>query len=117
MEKEQNLFSRINNTIAVFITNIVGTMWCAYAFAILVIIPLFYPQTNTFIQYISSAFLQLVLLPLIMVGQNVLNSVTENRAKRDHKMIKEELSKIREMSAENDKIIEMLTSIQEQLKK
>src|SRR6478672_3034933 len=65
---------RFNNWLAVKITNVVGTMWCAYAFAGLALISL--PEaikggTATLIAWIAQTFLQLVLLSIIMVGQKV----------------------------------------------
>ena len=71
LEKREN---RFNDRLAVAITNIVGTMWCAYAFAGLALISL--PQavrggTATLIAWIAQTFLQLVLLSIIMVGQKV----------------------------------------------
>lgn len=48
-------------------------MWCAYAFAILAVYG--FPYSNmhpaAVIQWVSQEFLQLVLLSVIMVGQNV----------------------------------------------
>lgn len=63
-----------NRWLALKITNAVGSMWCAYAFAILCFISL--PEainggTSTLIAWICQTFLQLVLLSIIMVGQNV----------------------------------------------
>ena len=63
-----------NNRLAVRITNVVGTMWCAYAFAILALISL--PEavksgTSALIAWVAQTFLQLVLLSIIMVGQKV----------------------------------------------
>ena len=63
-----------NNWLAVKITNVVGTMWCAYAFAILALISR--PQAvesgrAALISWIAQTFLQLVLLSIIMVGQKV----------------------------------------------
>lgn len=81
LEKRQELLKRhhaslsgLNNKIALKITSIVGTMWCAYAFAILALISL--PEaitngTSTLIAWIAQTFLQLVLLSIIMVGQKV----------------------------------------------
>ena len=63
----------LNDRLAVKITDVVGTMWCAYAFAALALISL--PQamqkTETLISWIAQTFLQLVLLSIIMVGQKV----------------------------------------------
>jgi hypothetical protein len=63
-----------NNWLAVKITAIVGTMWCAYAGAILALISL--PQaismgTAALVAWVAQTFLQLVLLSIIMVGQKV----------------------------------------------
>ena len=63
-----------NGRIAILITNTVGTMWCAYAFAALALVSL--PEaikggTATLIAWIAQTFLQLVLLSVIMVGQKV----------------------------------------------
>ena len=75
-----------NAQIAVWLTEHVGTMWTAYAFAVLAIIGLFAilgllsPIVALLIAWISQTFLQLVLLPVIMVGQNVLGRKTELQA-------------------------------------
>src|SRR5579859_4512928 len=63
-----------NRWLGVKITNAVGTMWCAYIFAIIALISL--PDaikggTSALIAWIAQTFLQLVLLSIIMVGQNV----------------------------------------------
>jgi len=65
---------RFNNWLAIKITNLVGTMWCAYAFAGLALISL--PDAiragrPALIAWIAQTFLQLVLLSIIMVGQNI----------------------------------------------
>ncbi len=72
---------------ALFITKIVGTMWCAIAFTILALISL--PQalqggTATIISWIAQTFLQLVLLSIIMVGQNLQSRHSELRADADY---------------------------------
>ncbi len=68
------LGSGFNNWLAINITKVVGTMWCAYAFAALALISL--PQamregTGPTIDWFAQTFLQLVLLSIIMVGQRV----------------------------------------------
>jgi hypothetical protein len=63
-----------NNKLAVRITNVVGTMWCAYAFAALALISLpaaYQAGTATLVAWFAQTFLQLVLLSIIMVGQKV----------------------------------------------
>ena len=71
LEKRENQF---NDWLAITITSIVGTMWCAYAFAGLALISLpaaIRGGTATLIAWIAQTFLQLVLLSIIMVGQKV----------------------------------------------
>ena len=73
----------INARIAVMITNAVGTMWCAYAFALLALISLpaaINGGTATLISWIAQTFLQLVLLSIIMVGQRVAADASDKQA-------------------------------------
>ena len=72
-----------NGKIAVVITNVVGSMWCAYAFAALALISL--PDAikggkATLIAWIAQTFLQLVLLSVIMVGQKVAAEASDKQA-------------------------------------
>ena len=72
-----------NGRIALALTNAVGTMWAAYAFALLALLVL--PQAIaggllTFVQWLSQTFIQLVMLSVIMVGQNVLGRAADKRA-------------------------------------
>ena len=85
----------INELIAKRLTLMISTMWCAYAFALMVMVPLVLPQTGAMIMYISSSFLQLVFLPLIMVGQNVLSRESEARAEADHRTLLQELEELK----------------------
>ena len=77
-------YDRFNSTLAVKITKGVGTMWCAYAFAALAFVSL--PSAIrsgsavTLVSWISQTFLQLVLLSIIIVGQNVLAAAADKRA-------------------------------------
>ena len=93
LEKREN---RFNEWLAVKITNIVGTMWCAYAFAGLALISL--PEaikggTATLIAWIAQTFLQLVLLSIIMVGQNIAAAKSDRQLAQTYKDA-EELLKI-----------------------
>jgi len=68
---------------AVFITKIVGTMWCAIIFALIAIIGL--PDAirggkYELINWVTQTFLQLVLFSVIMVGQNLQNKHAQKRA-------------------------------------
>jgi NhaP-type Na+/H+ or K+/H+ antiporter len=71
--------------IALLLTNSIGTMFCVYLFTILGGLSLYGALTNNttlvlVFGSISSYFIQLVLLPLIMVGQGVQSRHTEIRA-------------------------------------
>ena len=79
-----NPAARFNQWFAVKITTGVGTMWCAYAFAALALVSL--PDAIqsknavTLVSWISQTFLQLVLLSIIIVGQNVQAAASDSRA-------------------------------------
>ncbi len=72
---------RFNTNIAVLITKYVGSMWCAYIFALIALISL--PAAITshdpliMVSWVAQTFLQLVLLPIIIVGQNVQAAASE----------------------------------------
>jgi hypothetical protein len=73
----------VNGRIALALTTAVGTMWCAYAFAILALVVL--PQAIgggllLFVQWVSQTFIQLVMLSVIVVGQNILGRAADKRA-------------------------------------
>ena len=77
-----------NDKFAVLLTNAVGTMWCAYAFAILsllVVKDAFKGGLLTFIQWVSQTFIQLVMLSVIMVGQNIMSKSSDKRADLTYK--------------------------------
>lgn len=78
--------SRLTKTdkLALFITNRVGTMGFFYFCLILVTVPLVFNPALPVVQYISSGYLQLILLPLIMVGQNLQGRHSELRAQHDY---------------------------------
>jgi len=66
-------------------------MWAAYLFMIIALVSL--PQAwNAFmhgdtvigVSWLSQSFLQLVLLPIIIVGQNIISASQDARAEADH---------------------------------
>src|SRR5215475_14981738 len=66
---------RFNNRLALLITKSVGSMWAAYLFALLAFVS-FPAAINShdpliIVSWTAQTFLQLVLLPIIIVGQNV----------------------------------------------
>ncbi|HXA38068.1 MAG TPA: hypothetical protein VNW53_03645 [Phenylobacterium sp.] len=77
-----------NGRVAILITNSVGTMWCAYAFALLALISLpdaIKAGTAALIAWIAQTFLQLVLLSVIMVGQKVSAAASDKQALQTYK--------------------------------
>jgi hypothetical protein len=106
-----NLLGRFNTIIAVKITKIVGSMWCAYVFALLALISL--PAAINshdpiiIVAWIAQTFLQLVLLPIIIVGQNVQAAASDARAQSDH----DTLIAIHTLSAEIFRINEQQNKI------
>ena len=100
---------RFNSRLAVLITRGVGTMWAAYLFALISFVSL--PQaaaallrgdTVTGITWLSQSFLQLVLLPIIIVGQNVISTSQDARSEADH----ETLTALHAMSVRQLEILE-----------
>lgn len=81
MKKFKKKVNDFNDRFAEKITQIVGTMWCAYIFCILAFISL--PSTiettietrsaMPIVSWIAQTFLQLVLLAVIQKGQNIGN--------------------------------------------
>jgi len=77
-----NAVGRFNAKVGLRITVIVGTMWAAYVFAAVAFISLpdNVQSTQLLILWLSSSFLQLVLLPVIIVGQNIQAKAADKRA-------------------------------------
>ena len=73
---------------AVWMTKRVGTMGFFFACTAMVTLPLIGPfkATMPVVQYISSGYLQLILLPLIMVGQNLQGRASDLRAENDYEI-------------------------------
>jgi hypothetical protein len=108
-------FGRFNTWLAVKITKTVGSMWMAYIFAALTLISL--PaaiasgQVIVIVAWIAQTFLQLVLLPIIIVGQNVIQAANDARAEADH----ETLTAVHQLTVEVHAINEAQTAILKQL--
>ena len=74
---------RFNAWVGTKVTELVGTMWCAYLFAGLALVSL--PDalgggTAALVSWIAQTFIQLVLLSIIMVGQKIGGESSERRA-------------------------------------
>jgi hypothetical protein len=108
---------RLNAKVGLRITLIVGTMWAAYVFAAIAFISL--PDnihsTQLLILWISSSFLQLVLLPVIIVGQNIQAKAADERAEatyNDAAAVLEEAKQIQaHLLAQDDAISKILSAL------
>ena len=73
------------------ITSVVGTMWAAIAFTILALISLPAALATgdpvVIVAWVAQTLLQLVLLPIIMVGQNMQSRKTERRDNETHSAV------------------------------
>ncbi len=78
---------RVNAWLAVKITLGVGSMWCAYVFAIIALIGLpaaLKPGGEGIIAWIAQTFLQLVLLSIIIVGTNIQSAAADKRSENTY---------------------------------
>jgi hypothetical protein len=105
----------INTRLALGITRVVGSMWCAYIFALLAFISL--PAAINshdpiiIVAWVAQTFLQLVLLPIIIVGQNVQAAASDTRAENDHKTLRAIhtlTSDVHEINLQQTKILKIL---------
>ena len=131
LRKHREQLSGFNNRLAVAITNIVGTMWCAYAFALLALIS--FPEairsgTSTLIAWVAQTFLQLVLLSIIMVGQKVAAAKSDRQLEQTyldaeailqinddmHKLLKQNhvlTGQINELVCRNTELVEQINKL------
>lgn len=85
---ESTGFQRFNKSLGLKITALVGTMFCAYAFLALALVSL--PgalktgSAVVIVAWIAQTFLQLVLLPIIIVGQNVQAEAADKRSEQTY---------------------------------
>ena len=106
-----SVMGQINTRLAVDITKVVGSMWCAYLFALLALVS--FPAAIRshdpiiIVAWMAQTFLQLVLLPIIIVGQNVQAASSDARAEADHKT----LLAIHKLTAEVDEIAHQQTKM------
>jgi len=95
---DRTSYQRFNKRVALAITTYVGTMTCFWVFCLLALCSLPYVLSQfsvfahtfpaviikmsilTLIAWIAQTFLQLVLLPSIMVGQNLQNEAADARS-------------------------------------
>jgi hypothetical protein len=86
---ETSGISKFNNKLGLGITLSVGTMWAAYAFTALALVSVYSAFTSgsllQIVAWIAQTFLQLVLLPIIIVGQNIQATASDARSAATYK--------------------------------
>jgi len=105
---------RFNTAFALKITAGVGSMWCAYIFAAIAAFGLpsaIHDGVGGVVQWIAQTFLQLVLLSIIIVGQNVQAAASDERAEstyQDAEAVLHEALQIQEHLLSQDRELEKL---------
>ncbi len=107
--------ARFNARVGLKITVVVGTMWCAYLFTLLALVsaPTAFRTGSSIIivAWVAQTFLQLVLLPIIIVGQNVQATAADARAQAtydDAAAVLEEAKQIQAHLEVQDKAIDTI---------
>jgi len=99
---------KLNAAIGLKITLVVGTMWAAYLFTLLALVSApsaFKGDSIVIVAWIAQTFLQLVLLPIIIVGQNIQAAAADSRSQAtydDAVAVLEEAKSIQEHLAAQD---------------
>jgi hypothetical protein len=96
--KTDTIAQRINAAVGLRVTILVGTMWCAYLLALIAFVSL--PSTikqhsaTVIVLWLSSEFIQLVLLPIIIVGQNIQSRAADARATKTFEDVEDAQQKV-----------------------
>lgn len=106
-----NSFQKFNRKLAVLVTSGVGTMACAYLFAAIALISL--PKALAshdvivIVSWVAQTFLQLVLLSIIMVGQQISTEKVDQQIAETHaaslaefELAKLEVAELKQISSE-----------------
>ena len=111
----QSAVGRFNAKVGLRITVIVGTMWCAYLFTVIALLsaPSAFKtgQLLIIVAWIAQTFIQLVLLPIIIVGQNIQAAASDARAQAtydDAAAVLEEAKQIQAHLQAQDDVIEKI---------
>ncbi len=107
----EGFWGRFNSKLGLKITLVVGTMWAAYLFVFLALYGL--PQAlrsgaSATVLWTSSEFIQLVLLPIIIVGQNIQAKASDARAEdtyKDAEAIMHECTQLQQHLEAQDKLL------------
>jgi len=110
--------NRFNTKVAILITRGVGSMYCAYLFALLDLISLptaIRGGASAVVTWLAQTFLQLVLLSVIMVGQNVQGAAADKRAEATYHDASATLHEVAHVQGHLAAQDELLTRIAEQI--
>jgi len=115
----ESRIAKLNGEIGLKLTLVVGTMWAAYAFFALALVSLPGALSShnavVIVAWIAQTFLQLVLLPIIIVGQNVQAAAADGRAQAtfdDASAVLEEARQIQKhLLAQDEAIQKILASM------
>lgn len=84
IRRELEAADSFNAKVAVVLTKVVGTMWCFWLFNAIAFVSLpsaiHQGSPTVLINWVSSNWIQLILLPALMVGQNLQNVAADARA-------------------------------------
>lgn len=109
-----------NTKIAIAITKGMGTMICAYIFAILAIIgfPGWQATPTQYVQWVSQTFIQLVALSVLAVGQSMLGRHAELMAEEQFETTQRSYHDIEQiiehLNKQDEKILEILEKLERQ---
>lgn len=106
---------KINERIAIFCTLNMSTMGCVYVLLLWSLLPLVFPLLQNMVFYVSGGIIQLVALPMIMVGQRLLDRASEARSIKDHQTINKSFSEIKELHVHIDDELSKNTIIREKV--
>lgn len=109
MERTRSLWANANDWVAVQATRGFGTMPAFYLLLLYSLLPMlrmFHPYQDAFLYYSNA--IQLIALPLLAVGTNLLGRAAEARADEDHQTLQQEFAEIRETHAEIRALVEEL---------
>jgi hypothetical protein len=99
------MMSKFNNWLAVNSTLAFGTMWMFYVLIVYSFAAIVFPAYQDKILYWSNA-IQLVALPLIMVGTNLLGKTTEQRNLEMYNMITSEIAALKDLHADTHALLQ-----------
>lgn len=93
----------LNGRLALFVTAVIGTMWCAYLFTLLALLsaPAAFSSGSllVIVAWIAQTFIQLVLLPIIIVGQNIAAKASDARADATYRDVEAILHELGQLEA------------------